>query len=37
VATLALVGVTIVAMLRTKLGPMWLIALGAVVGGAGMR
>jgi chromate transporter len=35
--TLALVGVTIVVMLRTKLGPMWLIALGAVVGGAAMR
>lgn len=29
---LALIGVSIVAMLRTKLSPMWLVALGAVVG-----
>ena len=35
--TLVLVGVTIAAMLRSKLSPMWLIALGAVVGGAAMR
>jgi chromate transporter len=32
---LALVSVTIVAMLRTRLSPMWLVALGAIAGGAG--
>lgn len=32
---LVLIAVTIVAMLRTKLSPMWLVALGAVVGALG--
>ena len=32
---LALIGVSIAAMLRTKLSPMWLVALGAVVGALG--
>lgn len=32
---LALIAVTIVAMMRFKLSPMWLVALGAVVGAAG--
>jgi chromate transporter len=30
-----LVAVAIAGMLRTKLSPMWLVALGAVVGGLG--
>lgn len=34
--TLALVAVTIVVMLRTRLSPMWLVALGAVVGAFAM-
>jgi chromate transporter len=34
-AALALMGVTLAAMLRTKLNPLWLIALGAGVGTAG--
>jgi chromate transporter len=33
---LALVGVTLLVMTRTKLSPMWLVALGAVVGAFGM-
>jgi chromate transporter len=32
---LALVLVTLVAMMRTRLSPMWLVALGALAGGAG--
>jgi chromate transporter len=35
VGALALIAVTIVAMMRFKLSPMWLVALGAVVGAAG--
>jgi chromate transporter len=34
-AALALVAVTVVAMWRTRLSPMWLIALGALVGATG--
>jgi chromate transporter len=34
--TLALVAITVGVMLRTKLSPMWLVALGAVVGALGM-
>ncbi len=34
-SALALIGVTVVAMLRTRLGPIWLIAVGAVVGAMG--
>lgn len=33
---LALIGVTLFVMLRTRLSPMWLVALGAVVGAFGM-
>ena len=32
---IVLVGVAVVGMLRTKLSPMWFVALGAVVGGLG--
>ena len=32
---LALIGVSVVAMLRTRLSPMWLVALGAIVGALG--
>jgi len=35
VGALALIAVTIVAMMRFRLSPMWLVALGAVVGAAG--
>ncbi|QTN25538.1 chromate transporter [Rhizobacter sp. AJA081-3] len=35
VGALALIAATIVAMMRFKLSPMWLVALGAVVGAAG--
>ena len=35
VGALALIAVTIVAMMRFRLSPMWLMALGAVVGAAG--
>ena len=34
--TLVLVGITVLVMLRTKLSPMWLVALGAAVGAFGM-
>ena len=33
--TLALVGLTIVGMLNTRLGPMWLVGVGALVGALG--
>jgi len=33
--TLALIGVTIVTMLKTKASPIWLVALGALVGALG--
>ena len=33
---LAVIAVTVAVMLRTRLGPMWLIGLGAVVGGLGL-
>jgi len=35
IGTMALVAVTVLAMLRTGLSPMWLVALGAVVGALG--
>lgn len=35
VGALALIAVTIVAMMRFRISPMWLVALGAVVGAAG--
>ena len=35
VGAIVLVGVAVVGMLRTKLSPMWFVALGAVVGGLG--
>jgi chromate transporter len=35
VGAIVLVGITIVGMLKTRLSPMWLVALGAVVGGLG--
>jgi chromate transporter len=35
IGAIVLVGVAIVGMLRTKLSPMWFVALGAVVGGLG--
>ena len=35
VGAIVLVGVAVVGMLRTKLSPMWFVALGAVVGGVG--
>lgn len=35
VGALALIAVTIVAMMRFRLSPMWLVVLGAVVGAAG--
>ena len=35
VGAIVLVGVAVVGMLRTKLSPMWLVGLGALVGGLG--